>query len=1056
MIKKLNIIKKRFCQKSFTRRNRLIEIEKQAQNLWQNSKINEKDVNHNKPKYLVTFPYPYMNGKLHMGHGFTMSKADFICRYKQLKGFNTLFPFGFHCTGMPISASAKRLKEEFDNLGEDELKRKWESRKNENTIENVNIENNNEKKNSKLSQYEILRESGVDKKLIKFFQNPEYWLEYFPKKAIKDLKLFGMSVDFRRSFITTKKNPFYDSFIKWQFTKLKERGFLKFGEKPSIFSVKDNQICADHDRTIGEGVKPQKYTLIKLKLEDDAFQIKYENKSIYLLAATLRPETMYGQTNCFIKPEGEYGIYKKNNEIIICSERSIKNIKYQNKKSKIEQLNTIKGEELITKKIKAPLSIYKSLYILPMFNINMEKGTGIVTSVPSDSTDDFATLKDIKKKEKLLKKFKIKPEMLNTTLTSIIKIPNYSDLSALKAYKDLKIQSPNEKEKLNKAKDLIYTQGYYKGIMNIGDYKGITVKEAKLKIEKDLLDQNLAEIYYEPEDRCVSRSGDECIVANCDQWYIEYGKEFYKGKIKAFIKSEKFVCFNDILERSFLEAVEWLEEWGCSRSSGLGTFLPWDEKYLIESLSDSTIYMAFYTFCHLLQKDIEGIETGVLGIEAEELTTEVWDYILLDKNEYNEKLEKKFSKLKEEFNYWYPVDLRCSGKDLIRNHLTMSLYNHYFIWGEKYLPKNFYCNGWILINGEKMSKNLGNFYTLEDFCKEYSTDATRIALANTSDTIDNANLELNEANMGILKLSNLENVIKEIVSNKNYRKKNNQNKIPSNIHFYDQIFENQIKNIIKKSDEFYNCLLMREVVKLVFFQMNDIREEYKNRCGNIQMREDLIYRWLEVQLIILYPITPHFCEIIWKDYFSKIFHFYGNSIPEMVNQASFPVFDEIDFLILEKNDYLRKQGNNLRSVFEKLKNKSNIKEIYIVTSDAYEKWQIEILDLIRDFLKNNDFSYKDVINYIKINISNKSDLKRNISFASFKIKEYEISGIETLNSELKFNEKLLLKNNLELLCKDIIDINLIKIKELSQISEDDNIQKKIKNCLPQKPVIIIN
>ena len=32
-----------------------------------------------------------------------------------------------------------------------------------------------------------------------------------------------------------------------------------------------------------------------------------------------------------------------------------------------------------------------------------------------------------------------------------------------------------------------------------------------------------------------------------------------------------------------------------------GTRLPWDPQFLIESLSDSTIYMAFYTVAHLLQ-----------------------------------------------------------------------------------------------------------------------------------------------------------------------------------------------------------------------------------------------------------------------------------------------------------------------------------------------------------------------------------------------------------------------------------------------------------------------
>jgi len=45
-----------------------------------------------------------------------------------------------------------------------------------------------------------------------------------------------------------------------------------------------------------------------------------------------------------------------------------------------------------------------------------------------------------------------------------------------------------------------------------------------------------------------------------------------------------------------------------------GSKLPWDPQYLIESLSDSTIYNAFYTVAHLLQSDIRGSQPGELGI----------------------------------------------------------------------------------------------------------------------------------------------------------------------------------------------------------------------------------------------------------------------------------------------------------------------------------------------------------------------------------------------------------------------------------------------------------
>jgi leucyl-tRNA synthetase len=71
--------------------------------------------------------------------------------------------------------------------------------------------------------------------------------------------------------------------------------------------------------------------------------------------------------------------------------------------------------------------------------------------------------------------------------------------------------------------------------------------------------------------------------------------------------------------------------------------------------------------------------------------------------------------MRNEFEYWYPLDLRVSGKDLIRNHLTMCLYNHAAIWSDKgKMPKSIYCNGYMVLNNEKMSKSTGNFLTLRD------------------------------------------------------------------------------------------------------------------------------------------------------------------------------------------------------------------------------------------------------------------------------------------------------------------------------------------------------
>jgi leucyl-tRNA synthetase len=80
----------------------------------------------------------------------------------------------------------------------------------------------------------------------------------------------------------------------------------------------------------------------------------------------------------------------------------------------------------------------------------------------------------------------------------------------------------------------------------------------------------------------------------------------------------------------------------------------------------------------------------------------------------------------------YPLDLRVSGKDLINNHLTMSLYNHAAMWPDQATtrwPRSFYTNGHLMINAEKMSKSTGNFMTIVEAIGEYGADATRLALA---------------------------------------------------------------------------------------------------------------------------------------------------------------------------------------------------------------------------------------------------------------------------------------------------------------------------------------
>jgi leucyl-tRNA synthetase len=193
--------------------------------------------------------------------------------------------------------------------------------------------------------------------------------------------------------------------------------------------------------------------------------------------------------------------------------------------------------------------------------------------------------------------------------------------------------------------------------------------------------------------------------------------------------------------RNAFEAVlDWLNQWACARSYGLGSRLPWDPQFLVESLSDSTIYMSYYTVAHLLHQDMWGGKPGSLGITPDQMTDAVWEHVLGsgDLPADSPVPVEKAAELKYAFQYFYPLDIRSSGKDLIPNHLTFWIYNHAALFPEHHWPRAVRTNGHLMLNGKKMSKSTGNFLTMREATRKYGADAMRLSLADAGDDITDA------------------------------------------------------------------------------------------------------------------------------------------------------------------------------------------------------------------------------------------------------------------------------------------------------------------------------
>ncbi|KDO24439.1 leucyl-tRNA synthetase [Saprolegnia parasitica CBS 223.65] len=1046
------------AEKKFGRRNHLRTI--------------EEEVDHSKKKFLATFPFPYMNGMMHIGHGFTITKAEFATRYHRLKGENAMFPFGFHCTGMPIQAAANKLKAELDEFGFPP-QFPVDAPETVPAPSSAPVTNESKAKGKKsktvaktgglVRQYDILSKMIPDLEMIPKFKDPNFWLQYFPPYGEEHLRRFGLATDWRRSFITTDVNPFYDAFIRWQLNTLKERSRVSRGKRPNVYSPIDKQTCADHDRQSGEGVGPQEYTLVKLEVQAPlpAKLASLSGFKVYLAPATLRPETMYGQTNCFVLPDGDYGAYRINEtDVFIISRRAARNLAHQEYSrvwGKEECLLELKGWDLLGLPLSAPQATFKTVYTLPLLTISMGKGTGVVTSVPSDSPDDYAALRDLKQKPAMREKYLIADHMvLPYEVVPIIDIPGYGETAAVKLCDDLKIQSQNDKEKLAKAKELVYLKGFYEGVMLVGSQKGQKVCDAKAGCRQELFDAHQAIPYWEPESTVMSRTGDECVVAHLDQWYLLYGTEDWKQRVSAHIENPAaFETYNPISLGEYRSTLEWLKEWAPCRQFGLGTKLPWDTEFVIESLSDSTIYMAYYTIAHHLQTSVDGSVGGPHGITAADLTKEVFDFIFLKgPAPTSSKISLAvWTELQTEFEYWYPVDLRVSGKDLIRNHLTMCLYNHAEIWRDdpSKWPRSFFTNGHVQVDAQKMSKSLGNFLTLEYCFTEYGADATRFACADAGDSMDDANFSRDTANMAILRLTTEEEWIKKTIDEKATLR-------VGALNFNDRMFNAQMDDIITRTASHFDAMQWRDGFQASFFELQIARDSYRDVCtrGGFGVHKDVIFRFIEAQTIMLAPICPHICEHFWTLLGKQGF----------VADALWPTAAPLDYNLLRAGDFLTKSLKHFRdAVLKGAVAKKGVKapvtkptHAHVYLAEAFPLWQQTVLRFMATLIDGKSFP-KDFMGQLKTLVAGDADLKKltkNVmQFAAFVKADAELRGMDALELKMPFDQKAVLETNKVYIVKslELEDMSFHYVDGAASIEGAD--AKKMEVAAPGKPSIFL-
>ena len=502
------------------------------------------------------------------------------------------------------------------------------------------------------------------------------------------------------------------------------------------------------------------------------------------------------------------------------------------------------------------------------------------------------------------------------------------------------------------AKGETYLNGFNYGVMLVGDHAGAKVSDAKPLVKATLVAAGDALVYFEPESPIVSRSGEDCIVAHTEQWYLKYGEQEWRDKVVAHVDGA-FEAYNPECLARFKYTLGWMKEWACSRLFGLGTRIPWDDAWLIESLSDSTIYMAYYTVCHVLQgfgaTNLDGAVQG--AVTPEMMTAAVWDYVYVTGAPHPAAVDGScavpddlLAKMRAEFQYWYPMDLRVSGKDLIGNHLTMCLYNHAAIWPDEAAtrwPRSMYTNGFVLLDGEKMSKSTGNFLMLDEACALYSADAVRFALADAGDSLEDANFERKRADGAINMLYVEEEFARKATGRHADPLELRPADAPRDAYMIDTAFANEMASLAAETLACYTAMRWRDGIQAGAFGLQLARDAYRAWCvrSSVPMHAGLLADYVAREGAGIAPVCPHFAHHVWHD------------VLEKREPLAWPAAAPVDKALNRSYGFLKGTARSLRldaaKELKALKGKPPAGG-YVYVASVYPEWRKAVLKLARD------------------------------------------------------------------------------------------------------------
>jgi leucyl-tRNA synthetase len=627
-------------------------------------------------KYFALNAYPGSSGFFHVGHLRAYAYVDALHRYHRMRGEQVFFPFGVHASGLPSVTFAQKVAD-----------------RDPGTLAQLSAQEVPESEWSRLEQ-------------------PEAAARFLGESYRAVLERIGALAD-PTSYVTTIDDD-YRRFISWQFRALDRAGALVRGTHYSAVCPVCGPVAVDAaetDLASGGDAEVQTFTTVPFRLDDGRV----------LLAATLRPETVYGVTNLWLAPGGMLRVWHHADRIFLASPKGVERLVDQHGG---RAGHTVPVTEVVHREVEVPLTD-RRVPILESPLVDPEVGSGVVMSVPAHAPADAAALRALSTEER----GRIGPPRV------LLEVPPPAGGSAApgtpatgtpaeRALAAAGAVGLADRDRLDRATEQLYRLEFAKGRMTVPPLVGIPVREARDRVAAELAAGGASWLLRAFSKPVICRNGHSVTIRQVpDQWFLHYGDPGWKAETREALGA--LSAWPPEYGRELPQILDWFEDRPCARRGRwLGTPFPRDPSWTIEPIADSTFYMAYFVVRRF-------VATGRLV--PEQLTDAFFEYVFRGAGPGEPTVDRRLlEEVRTEFLYWYPLDLNMGGSEHKRVHFPVFLYTHARLLPPELRPRGIFVNGWITgPAGAKVSKKEvaakgGRIPSIDRALAEWGADALRL------------------------------------------------------------------------------------------------------------------------------------------------------------------------------------------------------------------------------------------------------------------------------------------------------------------------------------------